>query len=89
MPGISWFRRIPALGHEEIELTQEAAQLINPRGAFLPRLSTPRGLKVCFANSIPIVVTFMITSPVLLIEMNRLQSGTFDASGAGGVHIIR
>jgi len=50
---------------------------------------TPCTLKVCFAKSIPIVVTFMTTPPVPLIDRYPLQSGTLDAAGAGGVHIIR
>jgi hypothetical protein len=59
------------------------------RSTILPVLSTPCRLKLCFAKSIAIVVTFMLTAPVPLIEMMRLQSGTSDAAGAGGVHIIR
>ena len=59
------------------------------RKTTFPRPSTPCRLKLFFARSNPIVVTFMTTPPVPLIALHHSQSGTFDTVGAGGVHIIR
>ena len=60
------------------------------RSTALPCSLMPCILNMFFAKSIPTVLIFMMTPPLVIgMTAHHFQSGTFDASRVGGVHFIR
>ena len=59
------------------------------RSTILPCFSDPTRLKLVFAKSIPIVVIFMRTSPIVKWLCGNSTVAHRDAGKIGGVHLIR